>query len=312
MLARNETGDARSINPVRLIGTHACVIGNTGSGKTHTIRKILEDTWTDAVHVVFDPEQEFHTLRQGKPYVIVGGPHGDMPIDTGRAADLARHVVETRTSVIVQWPDSADLEEQRAYIAAFLTALMALPRDLWKPVFVVIDEAHRYAPQAGGATSLGPICTLMSQGRKRGFTGILATQRFAKLNKSASSEANTWLIGRVGQVTDMRVAANNLGFPVNSPEANGLRHLKPGQFWGFGVALADQPELLTVEPTATQHLALGQTWKPQPMKVRPLPRASVARTPTKPGRPNERAGAWLAGAAVAGFLVLVCALPFAF
>jgi hypothetical protein len=36
----------------------------------------------------------------------------------------------------------------------------------------------------------------MSQGRKRGFAGIIATQRLSKLHKDAAAEANNVIIGR--------------------------------------------------------------------------------------------------------------------
>lgn len=271
MIGKTRDGNDVSVDAVRLIGTHACVIGNTGSGKTHTIRKVLEETFDDAIHVVFDPEGEFHTLRQGKPYVIVGGPHADMPITRG----LARYVVESRTSIIVQFADGDELAQQQNIIRDFINDLMALPRALWKPVFVVIDEAHRFAPQSGWAASLQAICTLMSQGRKRGFTGILATQRLAKLNKNASGECNTWFVGRVGQVTDQRAAANNLGFPITSPEAQELRHLAPGEFWTFGPATAARPALVKVDATRTQHLKLGESWAPAPLSNTRSPRPQL-------------------------------------
>ncbi|MCP1540118.1 ATP-binding protein [Methylorubrum extorquens] len=300
MIGHNEAGQGVSLNAKALIGTHACIIGNTGSGKTHTIRKLLEESWGEAIHIVIDPEMEFHTLRQAQPYVIAGGPNADVP--HGHPAALARSIVESGSSTIIQFAEHQHLEAQQAFIAAFIDGLMMLPRALWRPVFLVIDEAHRYAPQAGGALSLRPISTLMSQGRKRGFTGILATQRLAKLNKNASGEANTWLVGRVGQVTDMRAAANNLGFSNGSDEAAGLRTLRPGQFWGFGVALSPTPELLTIAATKTQHMTLGQSFKPQPIEV-----PAAMRSTHKRG--GEGTLNVVVGLCIAGALAFFCVLP---
>jgi hypothetical protein len=36
----------------------------------------------------------------------------------------------------------------------------------------------------------------MSQGRKRGYAGIIATQRLSKFRKDAAAEANNVMIGR--------------------------------------------------------------------------------------------------------------------
>lgn len=302
MLGLNDSGQPISLDPSKLIGTHMAVIGNTGSGKTHTIRKALEDLWGEAIIVVLDPEQEFHTLRQGHPYVIAGGPHADVP--RGHPAALAETILKTGQSTIIQYADDEDLEAQRHFVALFIDGLMMQPRALWRPLILVIDEAHRYAPQGEGACSLRPICTLMSQGRKRGFTGVLATQRLAKISKNAVGECNTWLVGRVGQVLDRNAAANNLGFPLKSDEAIGLRTLNPGQFWGFGVAIGPVPTLIGISATKTQHLKLGERFTPAPLARKPV--AAAGREP----KPKQQGGGFDLGLTFAiGLVALVCVLP---
>ncbi|AMB48319.1 DUF87 domain-containing protein [Methylobacterium sp. AMS5] len=285
MIGTTHDGNDIAIDAGKLIGTHLAIVGNTGSGKTYTVRKVLEQTWGAALHIVIDPEGEFHTLRQAHPYVIVGGPRSKMKVTPKNVANLAHDILKGQMSVVLQFEDAQHLEIQRRIIAGLIDALMAAPRALWQPVFIVLDEAHRYAPQDGGAASRASIHTLMSQGRKRGFTGILATQRLAKISKSAVSECNTWLIGRVGQVLDRNAAANNLGFPLKSDEALGLRTLNPGQFWGFGVAISKLPVLIQVAATDTQHLQLGESWEDDlqsgaaPIAVPGAPKVGVAAVP---------------------------------
>ncbi|TXN08937.1 DUF87 domain-containing protein [Methylobacterium sp. WL103] len=274
MIGKDNDGNDIGIDAGKLIGKHLAVIGNTGSGKSYTVRKVLEETWGAAGHIVFDPEREFHTLRQVYPYLIVDGPNGDMM--KGDPAVLARFLLESGRSAIVQFDDDEHLEAQQEFIGLFLDALMMMPRELWKPTFLVIDEAHRYAPQDENVVSRRPIHTLMSQGRKRGFTGILCTQRLAKISKSAVGECNTWLVGRVGQVLDRNAAANNLGFPLRSPEALALRTLNAGQFWGFGLALSKLPVLISIGATRSQHLTLGQSWSPTPIEGLELPTPHLA------------------------------------
>jgi hypothetical protein len=298
MIGHDEAGQDVVLDSDKLLGTHLAIIGNTGSGKTHTVRKVLEQLWGKGVQIIIDPEQEFHTLRQLHPYVIVGGPYADM-LRPRSAKTLVDWILKTKTSVIIQFDDTEHLDQQREFIASFLNAMMTVPRALWQPAFVVLDEAHRYAPQSGPAgSSRRAICTLMSQGRKRGFTGILCTQRLAKITKDATGECNTWLVGRVGQVLDRNAAANNLGFPLKSDEALGLRDLDPGQFWGFGVALGNKPTLIQVAATASQHLKLGERFTPTP-----LPEAIKLPYGLSP------AGRLRVGYAVASFLIaIVCGL----
>jgi len=283
MIGHDANGQEIALDADKLTGTHLAIIGNTGAGKTHTVRKVLEQLWDRGVHIIIDPEQEFHTLRQVHPYVIVGGPYAEM--HRGPAKRIAEWILRSKTSVIIQFKDDEGMDRQRQWIGQFIDALMTQPRELWQPVFLVIDEAHRYAPQSGPAgTSRRAICTLMSQGRKRGFTGILCTQRLAKITKDATGECNTWLVGRVGQVLDRNAAANNLGFALKSDEAMGLRDLDPGQFWGFGIAIGKRPTLITIAATQSQHLKLGEKWVPVnlnkklviPRKTNWAPRLAVA------------------------------------
>ncbi len=79
MIGHDANGQEIALDADKLTGTHLAIIGNTGAGKTHTVRKVLEQLWGHGVQIIIDPEQEFHTLRQLHPYVIFGGPHADAP-----------------------------------------------------------------------------------------------------------------------------------------------------------------------------------------------------------------------------------------
>ena len=85
----------------------------------------------------------------------------------------------------------------------------------------------------------------MSRGRKRGYCGILATQRLSKLHKDAAAEANNKLIGRAALDIDMRRAADELGFS-GKVEQNTLRTLEDGQFYCFGPAISPTVTLVKI------------------------------------------------------------------
>ena len=76
----------------------------------------------------------------------------------------------------------------------------------------------------------------MARGRKRGFCGILATQRISKLHKDAAAETNNVFIGRARQDIDRKRAAEELGL-TSKVAALELRSLKAGEFFSFGPAL---------------------------------------------------------------------------
>lgn len=261
MIGTTHDGVELTLDAESLIGTHLAIIGNSGAGKSYTLRKILEETRDSLIQIVLDTEDEFHTLCEVHPYELIRPRIPSPP-------RLARRLIEQGRSAIIQIND-LPINERRRFIATFLEALIALPRQLWRPVLVVIDEADRYAPQSGRCESTAAVTALMSQGRKRGFTGVLATQRLAKINKSATGDVNNWIIGRVGQALDGRTAADALGFSRQSDEATSMRFLKTGQFWCVGPALSPMPQLVTIAPSITHHLEPYEAWCPKQTSTSP-------------------------------------------
>lgn len=246
-----------------LIGSHLCIQANSGAGKSGAIRKVLEITHRRIQHIVIDTEDEFYTLREKFEYLIAGGDNGDCAATVNNAAALAMTILETGFSAIVQI-NSLSFDDRCTFIREFLQALTNAPKRLWRPALIVLDEAQFYAPQKGYATSLEAIVSFMMLGRKRGFTGILATPRPADLSKQATSPVNNWMIGRCGQPVDRRAAADALGFAAKSPEALNLKSLVARQFWAFGPALTNEPVLSKIGPTLTTIVKAGQATLPTP------------------------------------------------
>ncbi|KKK41727.1 hypothetical protein LCGC14_2560420, partial [marine sediment metagenome] len=102
--------------------------------------------------------------------------------------------------------------------------------------------------------SASSVIDLQTRGRKRGFCGVLATQRIAKLNKDAAAECNNVLVGRTVIDLDRKRAANDLGFTTKEQELS-LKRLDDGEFFGYGPAISKEDyvrvqvgEINTVHP----------------------------------------------------------------
>ncbi len=177
-----------SVDLPRLVASRMLIQANSGAGKSWALRYLLEQTYGKIPHLVLDPEGEFSTLREKFPYLLVG-KDGDVPADPKTAKVLCRRLMEVGTSAVL---DIYDLQPdaRRRFVRLFLEELMHLPRKLWRPLLVVVDEAHNYCPERGAAEaeSKDAVMALCTQGRKRGFTAVLATQRLAKLHKDAAAE----------------------------------------------------------------------------------------------------------------------------
>lgn len=258
-----------SIDLPRLLETRLLLQANSGGGKSWALRRLLEQTAGQVQQLVIDPEGEFATLREHYDFVIAAAHDGDALAHPRTAAILARRLLETGVSAIL---DIYDLKahERQSFVRQFLDALTNAPKALWRPCLVVLDEAHVFCPEAGKAESAGAVIDLATRGRKRGFCLVAATQRLAKLHKDAAAELLNKLIGRTGLDVDVRRAADELGMTPKEAVAN-LRNLQAGDFYAFGPALSLAVQKITVGPVRTTHPKAGD----RVLKAPPKPTAAI-------------------------------------
>lgn len=230
--------DGISLDPVRLAETRGLIQASSGGGKSLLLRLIVEGVADRMPVLVIDPEGEFYTVRERVGMVLIGSA-GEIPCRPESAAKVARAVLEESMSAIV---DLSDLPSARhdEYVGEFLRAIMHAPRSCWRPTLIAIDEAHRFcAERAADGFAAPQVIDLMSRGRKRGFGGLLLTQRLSKLRKDAVAEAaNVW-VGRTNLDLDTKRAADAMG--MSSREAaQVLPSLRPGEWYAYGPAMAHE------------------------------------------------------------------------
>jgi len=78
------------------------------------------------------------------------------------------------------------------------------------PLFLVIEEAHNFAPQQGTATCTRILKNIASEGRKFGLGLCAVTQRAARIDKSVLSQCNTQLILQVTNPLDLKAIAQSI------------------------------------------------------------------------------------------------------
>lgn len=247
-----------------LLATRLLVQGNSGSGKSHLLRRILEESAEIVQQVVIDPEGDFVSLADAFGHVVVDGAAYSGP----ELARLAARIRKHRASVVLAL-DGLEIEAQMRCAAQFLSALFDAPREEWFPALVVVDEAQMFAPAAAGEVSdevrrlsLGAMTNLMCRGRKRGLAGIVATQRLAKLAKNVAAEASNFLMGRTFLDIDMARAADLLG--MERRQAEQIRDLQRGQFLGLGPAISRRPVAVRIGSVRTGPKVLAQALAPPP------------------------------------------------
>jgi len=126
--------------------------------------------------------------RPGLPIVILGGDHGDIPLDVAAGQLIADLIVDEGLAAVL---DLAHLRkgEQVRFMTDFAERLYHRNR---QPLQLVLDEADAFAPQRpqkGQERMLGAIEDLVRRGRARGIGVTLVTQRSALLNKDVLARA---------------------------------------------------------------------------------------------------------------------------
>lgn len=253
---KSDSRDDVVVNVERLIASRMLVQANSGAGKSRALRQQLEETHGRVQHIVLDPEGEFSTLRERFPYVLAGRD-GDVQAHPKTARLLCRKLMELGASAVLDLYD-LPLADRREFVKLFLLELMALPRSLWRPLLVVIDEAHVFCPERGSgeAQSTEAVITLCTQGRKRGYCAVLATQRISKLHKDAAAELLNKLVGRTGLDVDVKRAGDELGF--DKEQRQELKTLEPGEFFAYGPAISQSVVRVRTGDVTTSHPEAGK------------------------------------------------------
>ncbi|WP_375286524.1 helicase HerA domain-containing protein [Sphingomonas sp.] len=271
MTAKIDMGSDSSARTVELdleelLATRLLVQGNSGSGKSHLLRRLLEGSAGLVQQVVIDPEGDFVSLADAFDHIAVDAAAYSL----GEVTRLAQRAREHRASVVLNL-EGLEVDEQMRCAAAFLSALFDAPREQWFPVLVVVDEAQLFAPAAAGEVSeearrvsLAAMTNLMCRGRKRGLAGVIATQRLAKLAKNVAAEASNFLMGRTFLDIDMARAADLLG--MDRRQADTIRDLSRGEFMALGPAISRRPISVRIGSVATAAKNVSP-------KLIPLPKA---------------------------------------
>lgn len=269
VLGHEPSGVPVELDLEELLATRLLVQGNSGSGKSHLLRRLLEQSAGLVQQIVIDPEGDFVSLADEFGHVAIdASAYSDAEI-----ARLATRVREHRASVVLAL-DGLEVENQMRCAALFLGNLFDAPAQHWYPALVIVDEAQVFAPAVAGEvsdearrTSLAAMTNLMCRGRKRGLAGVIATQRLAKLAKNVAAEASNLLMGRTFLDIDMVRAADLLG--MERRQAEQIRDLERGHFLGLGPAVSRRPVAVRIGTVKTAAKSLASALMAPPMSVGP-------------------------------------------
>jgi hypothetical protein len=203
--------------PLEAVTNTFAIMGQRGSGKTHTATVMVEEMLKAGQPVcIYDPTGAWFGLKTsangkspGFPVVIFGGEHADIPLEDSAGAVVARFVIEKRTPAVL---DCSLMRKgaRVSFMADFLEELYHRNRE---PIHFVADEAHTIAPMTlaktgrddfPAARTLGAMEDIVLQGRRRGLGITVISQRPALVHTNVRTQCGTLVAMRLMGPHDLK------------------------------------------------------------------------------------------------------------
>lgn len=277
------TGKPFLVDDQSLLETRLLVVANSGGGKSFLFRKCNEVLNPRIQCGLLDWKGEYASLREKFDFILCGGKSAEVRIEyhaartwkkmsdaqlhaeekleeesRERTVALASLLLKSRDSFVIDLSSIVHKGDRLAFAGAFLDAIGAnAPKNLWRPIFVWLDEVHLLCPEKQDTAAKDAVIDIMSLTRQRGAGGNAASQRLSKFDKDGEAECNNVLVGRTSLDADLRRSADLLGFGKDRwPD---LKNLEPGQFFAFGPAFNTKEALLVqIDPVVTTHPRPGR------------------------------------------------------
>jgi hypothetical protein len=195
--------------PVDTVTATIIVYGGKGMGKTVLGAVLCEELAAAGQRfAVIDPMGVFWGLRHsadgsgpGIEILILGGRHGDIPIEPTGGAVVADLVVDESVNVVIDIKCRADGKmwsrgDRIRFVADYCTRLYERQGERMRPLMQIIDEAGRFIPETIRANQpeisrcAGAASELVEEGRNVGVGVTLITQRSARMSKAVSELAD--------------------------------------------------------------------------------------------------------------------------
>ncbi len=197
--------------PVDFVTSTQAILAKKGSGKSY-LASVQAEELLEAGHqvVVLDPTGAWSGLRSsadgkaaGFPIVVLGGDHGDLPLEATAGEVIASAIAADHFSAVLDLTLFRKAEALR-FAWGFLETLYRKNRDA---LHLFIDEADVVAPQrtfgVDDARTLGATEDVVRRGRIRGLGCTLITQRPQVLSKNVLSQVDMLTALRMNHPKDI-------------------------------------------------------------------------------------------------------------
>lgn len=235
----------KSIFPDGILSQHIAVLGKTRSGKTNSAKLLIEQVAAAGSRVcVIDPiKSDYWGLtssangkQPGLPFHIIGGTHGHVPLHASAGAAVAEVVATGALRLSIVDMEAFGPRESGPFFAAFMETIF---RRIVGVLYIVIDEAHLFAPKEGrgGDESMATYWfkRMASGSGSKGVRLVVSTQRVQELHNTVLSNCDTVIAHRVTFPEDQKRisdwVASHATKEVLAEVKRSLPNLNRGEAW---------------------------------------------------------------------------------
>jgi hypothetical protein len=179
-------------------------LARRGAGKTYGATKLAEGMLDAGAQVVaIDPVGVWWGLRlagdgkgKGIDIPVLGGLHGDIPLEPGAGALVADLVADRGASMVLDVSMFRKGDRKR-FVTDFAEQLFHRKKEKRSPVHVFLEEAQVFVPQRAmgdEARMLGAFEDLVKLGRNFGIGVTLISQRPQAVNKDALNQTECLVV----------------------------------------------------------------------------------------------------------------------
>lgn len=175
---------------------------------------------------------------------ILGGSHGDIPLEPSSGAKVADFIVDTGTAVVLDVSEFTGGEQQK-FVAEFARHLFERKKRESSPMLLIWEEAQEFVPQnvfKDSARMVGAVERITKIGRNFGIGTGLISQRPQEVNKKVLNQTEVLFV-----------------FQTTGPQE---RKAIEGWIVEHGLDLSKVVEELPSLPQGT-----GYIWSPQWLRV---------------------------------------------
>ncbi|MBK8270208.1 MAG: DUF853 family protein [Planctomycetes bacterium] len=262
------------------------LLGRRGSGKTNTATVIVEELLKANVRVIIlDPMSIWYGLRSssdgkrdGFPIAILGGEHGDIPLEAHGGRHVAEFVVRENISAVIDVFEFGE-NDKRRFVADFCETFYKQNRTA---MMLVVEEADEFAPQGNllgkdAPRCLGAMQNIVRRGRSRGIGCMLITQRSAAIAKDVLTQTECLFAMQTTAPHDLKAIEAWLSYHVDKATANSaiadLPKFQRGEAWVSSPGWLG--DLIRVQVRKRETFDSSATPKPGETKAQPKTLAEV-------------------------------------